>query len=162
MRTKSYNPTGFTFVESLITFSIVGIFLALTWSTVSFLLLKSNDQIVRTRAHFLTMEGIEILKQIRQTAVNQNRETGFQEIVGKKEGSYTIIREGDGFGLKSKGHEIIEMQEDPFTDYCRTIQITGDSPLIKKITSTVTWGSLECSPSENTIRYSTYLADLKK
>lgn len=80
------------------------------------------------------MEGIEILKQIRQTAVNQNRETGFQEIVGKKEGSYTIIREGDGFGLKSKGHEIIEMQEDPFTDYCRTIQITGDSPLIKKIT----------------------------
>ena len=54
------------------------------------------------------------------------------------------------------------MKEDPFIDYCRTIEVTGSSPKLKKITSTVTWGSLDCSPTENMIRYSTYLADLKK
>lgn len=160
MRKTPTNIAGFTFVESIITFSIVGILLALTWATVNFLLIKSNEQIVRTRAHFLAMEGIEVSKQIRQTAVNRNREYGFRDSIGKKEGSYIIGKLGDTFTFQEGGNNVIEMNEEPFIDYCRTIDISGNSESIRQITSTVRWGGFDCTVGEHAISYSTYLADL--
>ena len=163
MRKNPSHNAGFTFVESIITFSIVGILLALTWATVNFLLIKTNEQIVRTRAHFLAMEGVEIAKQIRQTAVNRDRETGFFSSIGnKEEGNYIIIPSGDGFLLQSGSNELIEMNEEPFIDYCRTISITGSSAAIKQIASTVRWGGVDCGTGENTISYATFLANLSK
>ncbi len=163
MRNNPKNTGGFTFVETLITFSVVGIFLALTWATVNFLLIKSNEQIVRTRAHFFAMEGIEITKQIRQTAVNSNRETGFSDSIGGKENSYKIESRGDGFVLSAGEDELIEMHEEPFINYCRTINFesVNSSETIKKIVSTVNWGGSDCTIGEYSISYSTYLADLK-
>lgn len=136
--------------------------MALTWATVNFLLIKSNEQIVRTRAHFLAMEGIEITKQIRQTAVNRNREYGFGNSIGKKEGSYIITPLGDTFTFSSGSNELIEMNEEPYIDYCRTIDFVGNSESIKQITSTVRWGGYDCTIGEHSISYSTYLADLTK
>jgi len=160
MRNLAKNIDGFTFVETLITFSVVGIFLALTWSTVNFLLIKSNEQIVRTRAHFLSMEGIEITKQIRQTAVNKNRETGFEDSIGGKNDNYIIEARGDAFFLVEGNNELIEMHEEPFINYCRTINFEGVNDSIKKVTSVVRWGGFDCTIGENVISYSTYLANL--
>ncbi len=160
MRKPLTDTTGFTFVESIITFSIVGILLVLTWATVNFLLIKSNEQIVRTRAHFLAMEGIEVAKQIRQTAVNRNREYGFEDSIGKKDGSYVVVRIGETFAFQSGNDELIEMNEEPLIHYCRTIDITGSSESIKQITSTVRWGGFDCTTGEYSISYSTYLANL--
>ncbi len=162
MRKKSTSPAGFTFAESIITLSIIGIFLALTWATVTFLLQKSNEQIVRTRGHFLAMEGIEIIKQIRQTAVNRNRETGFLEAIGNHEGRFVIETSGDEFILQKGSDQTIESTEDPYIDYCRHIDVTGASESIKQVISTVTWGSSNCNKNPHLISYSTYLADLRK
>ncbi len=163
MRKPPNNIAGFTFVESIIAFSIVGILLLMTWATVNFLLLKTNEQIVKTRAHFLAMEGIEIMKQIRSTAVNEDRENGFLTSIGHKEnGNYIIKMKGDAFVLEKGINQIINMNEDPFIDYCRTIQIDGNSESIKKIVSTVRWGGVDCNTGENTISYSSYLADLSQ
>lgn len=149
-------------METIITFSIVGIFLALTWATVNFLMIKSNDQIVRTRAHFLAMEGVELTKQIRQTAVNRNREYGFSASIGNKDGAYIITPMGDAFTLQEGENEVIEMNEEPFIDYCRTIYISGDSDDVKKVISAVRWGGYDCMTGEKEIVYSTYLANLNK
>jgi len=163
MRKPLTNTSGFTFVETIITFSIVSILLALTWATVNFLLIKSNEQIVRTRAHFLAMEGIEITKQIRQTAVNRNREFGFANSIGNKdEGYYIIVSHGDGFELQLNQDELIEMNEEPFIDYCRTIELVGNSHSIKKVISTVRWGGSDCTEGDQIISYSTYLANLNR
>lgn len=162
MRNKINPPKGFTFVEALITFSIVAIFLALTWATISFLLMKTGDQIVRSRGHFLAVEGVEIVKQIRQTAVNRNRETGFLDALGKKEGRFVIQKDGDEFSLKSGVHELIAMTDEPYIDYCRTIELGGQEDNLKKVTSAVWWGSADCHPTDQLIRYSTYLGDLRK
>lgn len=162
MRNKINSPKGFTFVEALITFSIVAIFLALTWATISFLLMKTGDQIVRTRAHFLAVEGVEIVKQMRQTAVNRNRETGFLDALGKKEGRFVIKKDGDEFNLKSGAYELIAMADEPYIDYCRSIELDGQKNNLKKVTATVWWGNSDCKPTEQLIRYSTYLGDLKK
>jgi len=110
------------------------------------------------------MEGIEITKQIRQTAVNRNRETGYASSIGsKEEGDYIIIRQGDGFSLQMDNNELIEMNEEPFIDYCRTINIAGDpKSSIRQISSTVRWGGVDCEMGENTITYSTFLANLAK
>jgi len=163
MRNTSKTPTGFTFVESLIAFSIVGIFLALTWATVQFMIIKSNDQIVRTRGHFLAMEAIEVLRQIRQTAVNHNRETGFKDSLGDKEGVYQLEKVGEYFQLKTGGAEVIEFDEFPYQDYCRNVQIAGDEQL-KKVRAQVWWGDANCKPphEQKKISYSVYLGDLKK
>lgn len=167
MRKTPINTAGFTFIESIITFSIVGILLSLTWATVNFLLIKSNEQIVRTRAHFLAMEGIEITKQIRQTAVNRNREYGFRDSIGNKEDdkSYVVPSiAGGGFKFEVANDEsiVIKMNEEPYIDYCRTIDFVGSSESIKQITSTVRWGGYDCTIGEHSISYSTYLADLTK
>jgi hypothetical protein len=152
---------GFTFVESLITFSIVGIFLALTWATVDFLLIKTNDQIVKTRAHFLAVEGIEVTRQIRQTAVNRDREQGFYDSIGSKDGNFILEKNGDAFSLKEGENEPIEMTEEPYTTYCRTITISGTSERVKQVLAKVRWGdALDCANGEEMIAYSTYLADL--
>jgi len=134
----------------------------LTWATVNFLLIKSNEQIVRTRGHFLAMEGIEITKQIRQTAVNRNREYGFQDSIGNKDGAYTIAPLGDTFTFQRGVDEPIEMNEEPFINYCRTILFAGDSDSIKQVTSTVRWGGYDCEKGEHSISYSTYLADMNQ
>lgn len=165
MRKTPKNTAGFTFVESIITFSIVGILLALTWATVNFLMIKTNDQIVRTRAHFLAMEGIEIVKQIRQTAVNRNRETGFADSIGRKEAekAYAITTiSGGGFKLEEANADIIkiEMNEEPFIDYCRTIIFEGTGESVRQVKSTVRWGGVDCETGENMLSYSTILADL--
>ncbi|MBU1682795.1 hypothetical protein KJ742_02520 [Patescibacteria group bacterium] len=147
-------------MESLITFSIVGIFLALTWATVNFLLLKTTEQIVRTRAHFLVTEGVERVMQIRQTAVNRNRENGFVSAIGSKSGNYILGQSGDEFTLTYGENENIEMEEEPYTTYCRTVAFTGDSQLIKQVAVTVRWGDpIDCSEGNEVISYSTYLAD---
>ncbi|MFH0837968.1 MAG: hypothetical protein V1880_01740 [Patescibacteria group bacterium] len=152
---------GFTFVESLITFSIVGIFLALTWATVNFLLIKTNEQIVRTRAHFLAVEGIELLKQIRQTAVNENRETGFYSSIGSRDGHYILEAKGEGFDLAEGANEQIVMEDEPYTTYCRTVEVTGSGESVKQVSVEVRWGeATDCSLGEEIIAYSTYLADL--
>lgn len=146
-------------MESLITFSIVGIFIVLTWATVNFLLLKTNEQIVRTRAHFLAVEGIELIKQIRQTAVNRNRETGFTSSIGSKNGNYIIKKNGDAYELDEGENEEIFMYEEPNTTYCRTISLVGDGEKIKKLYASVRWGdATDCSLGEEIISYSTYLA----
>ena len=157
---------GFTFVESIVTFSIVGIFLALSWATVSFLISKSGEQIVRTRAHFLAVEGIEIVKQIRKTAVNKNRETGFVSAIGSKEGKYIISKTNDTFSLDSGEDSKIAMDtleiknDQPENSYCRTIHITGEGENVKQIISAVKWGDVtNCEKGEQLISYSTYLAN---
>lgn len=155
------SQSGFTFVESLITFSITGIFLTLIWASINFLLLKTNEQILRTRAHFFASEGIEVIKQIRKTETNRNRETGFGTAVGNRNGDYTISKVGDGFKLENGANEVIEATEEPYIDYCRTISIEGDNNNSKTIYSTVTWGGTECSENDKTIMYSVFLADIK-
>jgi len=160
MTVKTSNTAGFTFVETIITIGVIGVLLALTWATINFMLIKSNDQIVRTRAHFLAMEGVEIVKQIRQTGVNRNRETGFEGSIGKKNGLFVIGRQGDAFTLEEGENEVIEMTEEPFTSYCRTLQITGNSELLKEVVSIVKWGAPDCAEGDQVIRLSTYLADL--
>jgi len=153
------NQEGFTFVETLITFSIVGIFLALTWATVNFLLVKTNEQIVRTRGHFLAVEGIEIVKQIRQTAVNRDRELGFLSAI--KDGSYVLTKEGDEFKLTEDSNQQIEVAEEPYTIYCRTIKIEETGKSVRQVLAEVRWGdATDCSKGEEMISYSTYLADL--
>jgi len=162
MRKIINSKSGFTFVESLITFSIVGIFLALTWATVNFLLLKTTEQIIRTRAHFLATEGIERVMQIRKTAVNGNRENGFVSAIGSKlDGeNYILGQSGDEFTLQSGENKPIEMTEEPYTTYCRTVTFYGDSQLVKEVSVTVRWGDpIDCSLGEEIISYSTYLAD---
>lgn len=161
MRKIFFNHSGFTFVESLITFSVTGIFLLLTWATVQFLLIKSNDQIIRTQAHFFAVEGIEILKQIRQTGVNKNRETGFLDSLGNKEGNFIITTSDGIFSLKSGTDEFLEMEQEPYMNFCRTIEISGEAEK-KKIASIIHWGGTDCQAAEHTIRYTTYLADFKK
>ena len=161
MRKIVNNKSGFTFVESLITFSIVGIFLALTWSTVYFLLSKSTEQIVRTRAHFLAVEAIERVKQIRQTAVNRNRLEGFETSIGAMNGSYILGQNGDIFNLEEGENEIIEMPEEPYTVYCRTLNISGENNLSKQVSVDVRWGDpTDCSIGSEMISYSTYLAKI--
>jgi hypothetical protein len=160
MRKIVNNKSGFTFVESLITFSIVGIFLALTWSTVYFLLSKSTEQIVRTRAHFLVVEGIERVKQFRQTAVNRNRLEGFETSIGAMDGSYVLGENGDLFTLEEGENEVIEMTEEPYTVYCRTVNISGDNTS-KQVSVDVRWGDVnDCSLGSEMISYSTYLAKI--
>lgn len=158
MRKIVNNKSGFTFVESLITFSIVGIFLALTWATVNFLLLKTDQQITRTRAHFLAVEGIEIVKQIRQTSVNQNREKGFATAIGSQTGDFIIVKNGERFELASGEYEQIEMLEEPYEIYCRTINLNDENENIKHVTVTVRWD--DCNPDDEAISYSTYLANI--
>lgn len=158
MRKIVNNKSGFTFVESLITFSIVGIFLALTWATVNFLLIKTDQQITRTRAHFLAVEGIEIVKQIRQTSVNENREKGFATAIGSKVGDYIVVKNGERFDLARGETEQIEMLEEPYTNYCRTVNLNGENENVKHITVTVRWD--DCNPEDEAVSYSTYLAKI--
>ena len=160
MRNIINNKSGFTFIESLITFSIVGIFLSLTWATVSFLLVKTGDQIVRTRAHFFAVEGIERVKQIRQTSVNKNRENGFKTSIGSKTGNFVIKKDGNGlYALESGDNEEIIVEEAPYTTYCRTVNLDGNSTQLKKVTVDVKWGDItDCSLGEELISYSTFLA----
>lgn len=151
---------GFTFVESLITFSIVGIFLALTWATVDFLLIKTNEQIVKTRAHFLAVEGIEVVKQIRQTAVNENREQGFYNVIGRLDGNFILKKNGNYFSLEKGSNDPLVMTEEPYTTYCRTIKISDAGELVRQVSAEVRWGdALDCAKGEEMIAYSTYLAD---
>ncbi len=152
------NKSGFTFIESLITFSIVGIFLALTWATVNFLLLKTSHQIVRTYAHFLAVEGVEVVRQIRQTSVNENREKGFVTAIGSKVGDYVIVKNGERFELVRGEAEVIEMQEEPYKTYCRTINLNGEGEKVKQITVSVRWD--DCNPEDEAVSYSTYLAKI--
>lgn len=163
MRKKSSKNAGFTFVESLMAFSIVGVFLALTWATVQFLVVSFNEQIIRTRAHFLAMEGLEIVKQIRQTAVNRNRELGFEAAFSEKSGNYALVQNGDEFNLRSNESQVIKVDEFPYIDYCRQLSIEGPEDL-KVIQSKVWWGDFECKEpnSEKQISYTTYLGNLKK
>jgi hypothetical protein len=163
MRKPVSNKSGFTFVESLITFSIVGIFLALTWATVNFLMLKTGEQIVRTRGHFLAVEGIERIKQIQKTAVNKNREKGFQSSIGNKNGNYVLEENGDAFALESGKNEQIEMTEEPYTVYCRTVNFKGSEDYVKLVSVEVRWGDAEdCSKGNEIISYSTYLAKINQ
>lgn len=157
------STTGFTFVETIIAFSIVGIFLALTWATVSFLLMKTSEEIVRTRGHFLAVEGVEQVKQIRQTMVNRNRLTGFYDSIGSKTGNYILDDDNGEFALKAGENELIEMNEDPFTAYCRTLNFEGDELDAKRLTVTVQWGDvLDCSNGNKRVVYSTYLTELSQ
>ncbi|MBN1258619.1 prepilin-type N-terminal cleavage/methylation domain-containing protein [Candidatus Peregrinibacteria bacterium] len=168
MRKMFRSKAGFTFVESLITFSIVGIFLALTWATVNFLILKENEQVVRTRAHFLVIEGMERVKQIQATAMNRNRENGFRETLGGKSGTYILSKNENSFTLKEGRDEKIEMNEEPYTTYCRTIDFSGEpenNPDIRKVRVTVRWGDAgNCEQEEEddkgkqAVSYSTYIA----
>jgi hypothetical protein len=161
MPSRLRSTGGFTFVESLITFSIVGIFLALTWATVNFLLIKTNEQIVKTRAHFLAVEGVELVRQIRQTAVNRDREKGFYDSIGSKDGDFTLEKNGDAYSLIQGKNEHLEMTEEPYITYCRTINISGTSERVKQVSVEVRWGdAADCSKGEEMIAYSTYLADL--
>ncbi len=162
MRKKYVNSTtGFTFVETLISFSIVGIFLALTWAIVGFVLLKNSEQTQSIRGHFLAVEGMEMVKQIRQTAVNRDRESGFQDSIGRLEGSFVIAENGDEFALTPGSNELIEMDDEPTTVYCRTITMEGDEANEKKITTSVRWGDVnDCAAGDKIISYSTTLADL--
>ncbi len=163
MRKLIRSTSGFTFVETIISFSIVGIFLALTWATVSFLLMKTGEQIVRTRGHFLAVEGIERVKQIRQTMVNRNRLTGFYDSVGSKDGDYILGENSGLFTLESGDNELITMNEEPYTDYCRTVNFEGDELDSKMLTVTVRWGDvIDCSQGNKMIAYSTYLTDMSQ
>lgn len=157
MRANWHSQHGFTFVESLITFSIVGIFLALTWATATFVLQKNAQQHQRTRAHFLAVEGIELVKQIRQTAVNQDREEGFYAAIGNREGDYVTEQKGSAFFLKEGSDQIIEMPETPSTFYCRTVNITGEDSDVKQVSVRVEWGGGEECKGE-LVEYSTFLA----
>lgn len=161
MRKVLRSQSGFTFVETLISFSIVGIFLALTWATVNFLLIKTTDQIVRTRAHFLAVEGIEVVRQIRQTAVNRNREDGFVNAIGSKDGSFIITKNHDEFSLENGSFEQIDMNEEPYTTYCRTLFFEGNREDERIVTAEVRWGDpVDCSRGNERIAYSTYLANI--
>lgn len=171
MRMLIKSRSGVTFVETIIAFSIVGIFLALTWATISFLLLKTGEQIVQTRAHFLAVEGIEQVKQIRQTMINQNRLTGYSDSIGNRsENEVYVLGENEGlFTLKPRSEEPgsdgkILMDEEPYTDYCRTVEFKeGDEPDSKKVIVTVKWGNEEdCSKNNKLIAYSTYLTNMYK
>ncbi len=162
MRTKSNHPTGFTFVEGLITLSIIGIFLMLTWGTLQFLIMQVSQQSSRNQAHFLAMEGIEIAKQIQKTELNQNAEHGFQDYFGNKSGDYVIEKKGGGFDLKAGSNEVIFSSSEPFIAYCRTLTITTKSPSLIMLGSKVQWGGVECQEASKTMAYSTYLADFKK
>lgn len=156
-----YSTSGFTFVETLISFSIVGVFLALTWAIVGFVLLKNSEQTQNIRGHFLAVEGMEVVKQIRQTAVNRDREFGFRDFIGSLEGSFVIAERGDEFFLEPGNNEPIEMMDEPTTIYCRTITMEGDAIDEKKVILSVRWGDTEnCAAGDKMISYSTVLADL--
>ena len=162
-KTLSNTSGGFTFVETIIAFSIVGIFLALTWGTVTFLLTKTTEQIERTRAHFLAVEGIELVKQIRLTALNRNRETGFLDAIGKLMGDFRLTKTNEEYSLTVGSNQTIEMNEEPYTTYCRTLAFSpvGDDPRQRIVTSTVRWGDPEsCAKGEKLVSYSTLLADM--
>lgn len=158
MRSLLKSQSGFTFVETLISFSIVGIFLALTWATVDFLLIKTNDQIVKTRGHFLAVEGIEIVKQIVQTSVNQNREFGFMMSIGNLNDEFIINKSGDYFSLVKASNEEIDFNEEPYTTYCRTIKISGEKNT-KTVESKVKWGAPRCSDGDKEIVYTTLISN---
>jgi len=158
MRDLLRSSQGFTFVESLITFSIVGIFLALTWATATFVLQKNGEQAQRTQAHFLVVEGMELLKQMRQTAVNEDREEGFYAAIGNRKGDYVIEPNGFAFFLKPGSHQPIEMPEGSSTTYCRTVSIAGENPDLKEVRVRVEWGGSDCSEVSELVEYSTYLA----
>ncbi len=146
-------------MESLIAFSIVGIFLALTWATAAFLLQKGREQTLRTRAHFLAVEGVEIVKQIRQTAVNKDRQNGFRDAIGSRDGEYVIERNGAAFFLKEGQNESIEMPESPSAFYCRTLFFSGEDPALRMLRVQVRWGdAADCAFGEETLEYRTYLA----
>lgn len=154
-------PSGFTFVESLITFSIVGIFLALTWATVQFLIVKSGEQVVRTRAHFLAVEGMERVKQIEKTAINKDRETGFRNTIGDNNGDYVLQENAGVFSLKPGSNEVIETQEEPYAVYCRTVHMEEGDGTFKEVSVEVRWGGKDsCADGDKVVAYSTYLADL--
>lgn len=151
---------GFTFIEAIITFSIVGIFLALTWATVQFLVSKSTEQIIRTRAHFLAVEGVELVKQIRQTAVNKNRRNGFFRSIGNKNGDYILVKSGDEYDLQNGADEKIEITDDPYMIYCRRVSISGLNSGEKKAKVRVSWGDLaHCNQNDHQLSYEIYLAD---
>lgn len=159
MRAILRSTQGFTFVESLITFSIVGIFLALTWATATFVLQKNAEQAQRTRAHFLSVEGMEIVKQIRQTKVNEDRVNGFYTAIGNREGDHVIEQNGPAFFLKEGSNEEIEMIESPSTVYCRTVNISGENNDVKEVRVRVQWGNnTDCSLGKELVEYSTFLA----
>jgi len=162
MRTKSTHPTGFSFVESLITLSIVGVFLMLIWGTIQFLILQSAQKIARNQAHFLAVEGVEIIKQIKQTAVNQNAEHGFQDYFNQKSGDFIIQKNHDRFELIEGESELISSNTEPFIDYCRTLSITPETHALVRVSSIVQWGGADCQDASKHIAYSTYLSDLKK
>ena len=163
MRRLIRSTSGFTFVETIIAFSIIGIFLALAWATVSFLLMKTGEQIVRTRGHFLAVEGIEKVKQIRQTMVNQDRLNGFYNSIGSKTGDYVLGENAGLFTLTPGSSEVIHMDEEPYTDYCRTVTFEGDEVYLKKVTAEVRWGdAIDCRKGDKLIVYSTYLADMSQ
>jgi len=163
MRKLIQSKSGFTFVETIIAFSIVGIFLALTWATVSFLLMKTGEQIVRTRGHFLAVEGVERVKQIRQTMENQNRLSGFYSSIGSKTGDYVLGENSKVFTLTPGSDELVQMDEEPYTDYCRTVTFEGDEPDSKKVIVTVRWGDADdCKKGDKLIAYSTYLTDMSQ
>lgn len=171
MRKLFNSRSGFTFVESLITLSIVGIFLAVTWATISFLLLKTTDQIIATRAHFFAVEGMELVKQIRQTAMNRNARNGFYQSVGGKTGSFVLGKKdnknsedeyiflSDDKSVTSEENKRILVEEEPVMTYCRTIEF-ADVNSMKEAAVTVRWGDAEdCAKGDKFITYTTYLAD---
>jgi len=102
------------------------------------------------------------VRQIRKTAVNRNRETGFKSSIGSKNGDYILETVGDGFSLKEGVNKLIEATEEPYVDYCRRINFEGDSNSSKKVFSIVTWGGSDCLSNDEKIMYSTFLADLKQ
>lgn len=153
------NQRGFTFIEAIIAFSIIGVFLLITWSTVQFLLNKSTEQIKRTRAHFLAIEGVELVKQIRQTAVNRNRRNGFFRSIGDKTGSYILLKNGFEYTLTLGTDERIEVIEEPYTEYCRTVEVSGSETDAKQVLVRVKWGDPDCTTGNSEVAYSSYLGD---
>jgi hypothetical protein len=75
--------------------------------------------------------------------------------LGENEGLFTLTPGAD---------ELIQMDEEPYTDYCRTVAFEGDETDSKKVTVTVKWGGDNniCSKGDKLIAYSTYLTDMSK
>lgn len=161
MRLFWNDQSGFTFIEALIAFSIVGIFLALTWGTIQFLLQQSQTQIMRSRAHFFAEEGLEVVRHLRDSAVLNQRVNGFDQQIGSKDGRYIVVHENDRWVLSPESFERIYVEAFPPAYYCRTLYFYDESDGVKEIGVDVKWSREEsCENSDDSVYYSTYLANI--
>ncbi|QQR83835.1 type II secretion system protein [Candidatus Peregrinibacteria bacterium] len=147
---------GFAVLELIIALSIVGLLLSLTWGTVQFLLSQKRSQILNVRAHFLAVEALELVRSLRDSAILNDRENGFFNAIGQKNGDYILARNNDTWTLVPGPFETIVADDYPAGTFCRVLHFFPISDSIKEVAAEVRWSpSHHCKSVKNSIYYST-------